>query len=57
MIANSPIEPSTLMEDHAIDVHQYKNLWQNFSSMSLPEHLTEHMEGQVDSNHGFLHLT
>lgn len=37
MIAHSPIESNTLMNGHALDVHQYNNPWQAFNNMSLPE--------------------
>lgn len=53
MIANSPIESTTLHDAHTIDVHQYNNPWQTFNNMSLPENGHEPFE----TNHPeFVHL-
>lgn len=47
MVANSPIESNTLLNSHALDVHQYKNPWQAFNNMVLPDDIHD----TFDTNH------
>lgn len=54
MIVHSPIELNTLSDSPNIDIQQYKNPWQDFNCMSLPEGMQE----QYESAHSnFIHLT
>lgn len=54
MIANSPTDSNTLLNGHALDVHQYENPWQNFNAMAFPE---DSHEAFASSHPEFMHLT